>query len=504
MTAGTMKAVMATVYKASSNQEAVALAHQFLREGRYDWFRGQVSSEWFVVPSLLREADKASAEKRLDRFFGWVRSTAGLEAIASDERAMYAVAQHYGIPTHFVDFTTSPDVAGFFAFDTPCKIPPGSLSAIVCLDTKELQSVALPDDMPKPSCERIHVADLWRLQAQSGVFLVCPYSHFEQVVYPFDRIVFPHGGDGLEIVRDWVYPRRKSQLEITLAHFFAEELQLARIDNLRNQLKKASYFSIPEDATYWSSAIKAQINPLQSWAPELLRPWVVMPDERYNDAALPSIHVDLRILPSSLGAAERADHQAIFDEVLSQITESPQLRETRATWSLRSSMLTVQSDLPTTRLSRALEWLWDGLGRLPLHDRQLAKAVENCVVFWTFAKTFSDGSLALDDRAADEILGAHRLVELGGAGGSTKACVSCDKLIAALRPDMADFIVEQFRNQFSADPSVIVEWAWKVEYLYDFGKLADALATEMAPYQVLFRPKDPAFFSPARIERIGY
>jgi hypothetical protein len=116
---------MATIYKASSNQEAVARAHQFLREGRYDWFRGQVSSEWFVVPSLLREADLTSAEERLDRFYGWVRSTAGLEAIASNERVMYAVAQHCGIPTHFVDFTTDPDVAAFFAYETPCKIPFG-------------------------------------------------------------------------------------------------------------------------------------------------------------------------------------------------------------------------------------------------------------------------------------------------------------------------------------------------------------------------------------------
>jgi hypothetical protein len=228
-----------------------------------------------------------------------------------------------------------------------------------------------------------------------------------------------------------------------------------------------------------------------------------MPDERYNDAALPSIQVDLRTLASSLGAADRADQRAIFDEVLSQITESPQLRETRATWSLHSSMLAVQGDLPTTQLSRALERLWDGLRRLPLHNRQLAKAVENCIVFWTFSRTFSDGGLAIDDRAMDEILGPHRLVELGGAGGGTKACVSCDKLIAALRSDMADFIVEPFRDQFLADPSVIVEWAWKVEYLYEFWKLADTVAIEMAPYQVLFRPQDPAFFSPARIERIG-
>ncbi len=139
------------------------------------------------------DVDLTSAEERLDRFFGWIRSTTGLEAIASDERAMYAVVQHYGIPTHFVDFTTDPDVAACFAFDTRHEIPPGSLSAIVSLDTEDLLRVALPDDMLKPSCERIHVADLWRLRAQSGVFLVCPYKCFEQVVYPFNRYVLGVG-----------------------------------------------------------------------------------------------------------------------------------------------------------------------------------------------------------------------------------------------------------------------------------------------------------------------
>lgn len=178
---------MVKVYEANSSQEAVALARDFLREGRYDWFRGQVSCEWFVVPSLFRDTDMTSSNERLDRFFGWIRSTKGLEALARDETAMYAVAQHYGIPTHFVDFTTDPAVAGFFAFDTKRVIRSGQKSAIICLDTKDLLSVALPESMPKPTCIHIHVSDLWRLIAQSGVFLVCPYSHFEQVVYPFDR-----------------------------------------------------------------------------------------------------------------------------------------------------------------------------------------------------------------------------------------------------------------------------------------------------------------------------
>jgi hypothetical protein len=110
----------------------------------------------------------------------------------------------------------------------------------------------------------------------------------------------------------------------------------------------------------------------------------------------------------------------------------------------------------------------------------------------------------LSDEKAAKVVGQHRYIEIGGAGGYSKSYVSKKGLFRALRSDMAKFLASEWRAQFTEDPSIIVEWAWKVDYLYEFDAFADLVATEMVPYQVLFRNDDPVFFSAARIERIGF
>src|SRR4051812_32025643 len=102
--------------RVDSPAEAVALARELQRSGRYSFFRGQ-TRDWPLTPTLFRLSDdaRAEAEEQAHRFHDWVKSTAGLEAIAADVDAVLAVAQHYGLPTTFLDFSTDPGVAGFFA-----------------------------------------------------------------------------------------------------------------------------------------------------------------------------------------------------------------------------------------------------------------------------------------------------------------------------------------------------------------------------------------------------
>src|SRR5689334_22379218 len=103
-----------TVYEVRSCQAATELAQEFCEKGKYDWFRGQVSAAHLIVPTLLRPTtDLRLANELLDRFFAWVNLTPGLEQITKDESQIYAVAQHYGLPTHLVDFTVDPNIAGF-------------------------------------------------------------------------------------------------------------------------------------------------------------------------------------------------------------------------------------------------------------------------------------------------------------------------------------------------------------------------------------------------------
>jgi hypothetical protein len=133
---------MATIYRASSVWEAIQMAKSFKKDGRYDWFRGQIKA-WPPTSTLHRIESAGEqrrimfAHSRIQRFENWCNATSGLENIASEPDAPFAIAQHYGIATHLIDFTTDPGIAGFFACDS--KQPPesGSESCIYCLDSSE-------------------------------------------------------------------------------------------------------------------------------------------------------------------------------------------------------------------------------------------------------------------------------------------------------------------------------------------------------------------------------
>jgi hypothetical protein len=109
-----------SIIRVDNVAEAVRLAEKSKRSGDYDWFRGQTRN-WPVRPSFMRLKDESSRQaalEKLGRYEAWVKSTPGLEHLASDTDAAIAVAQHYGLPTNFVDFTTDPRIAGFFASQT--------------------------------------------------------------------------------------------------------------------------------------------------------------------------------------------------------------------------------------------------------------------------------------------------------------------------------------------------------------------------------------------------
>jgi hypothetical protein len=96
--------------RVNSVEKAVDHANQLKASGGRHWFRGQ-GKDWPVQSTFLRvpAAQRDRTMQKLARFEGWVKSTPGLEKLAADADATIAVAQHYGLPTNFVDFTTSPE-----------------------------------------------------------------------------------------------------------------------------------------------------------------------------------------------------------------------------------------------------------------------------------------------------------------------------------------------------------------------------------------------------------
>ncbi len=139
-------------FEASDVEEAIKLAQKLKQNGNYDWFRGQIKT-WPLKPSFLRldQEKRSEALEKLRRFESWIRNTAGLESLTANTDSMVAVAQHYGLPTNFIDFTTSPEIAGFFA---SCgeQTEEDQLSCILCLNTKDLMEFwkILPSKYPLP------------------------------------------------------------------------------------------------------------------------------------------------------------------------------------------------------------------------------------------------------------------------------------------------------------------------------------------------------------------
>lgn len=205
---------------------AIKLAEKLKTDGEYDFFRGQRHS-FEILPSLSRSGvDKKEAIDKLGKFSYWVHDTPELESLHYNQNAILSVAQHYGLKTNLIDFSYSPNVAGFFATDQGVK---GDIGTIICLNRKKFEKSwhdlnnRFYEDNGNYLVEiiEIDVKNLWRLQAQEGLFLKSnvDYSMLEMFSC-FQYIYFPQDGKTKLFEKGQIYPQEKSHLEILLDQYF--------------------------------------------------------------------------------------------------------------------------------------------------------------------------------------------------------------------------------------------------------------------------------------------
>lgn len=116
-------------------------------------FRGQSDEEWPLESSFGRLVRTLAEQRRWDKdglraieqqlesdLLGEFRRAyyriAGASLLPDDDVAVLALAQHHGLPTRLLDWTRSPYIAAFFAFDG-CRatvFPPGQRVAIWAFD----------------------------------------------------------------------------------------------------------------------------------------------------------------------------------------------------------------------------------------------------------------------------------------------------------------------------------------------------------------------------------
>lgn len=486
-----------TYTQASSLAEAVAIAKARQLENPRTVFRGQ-RENWPVRCTLTRlsEADAAEANRRLSAFNGWMRRTPGLELLSASEDCVLAIAQHYGIPTPFIDVTTSVEIAAFFAIDGITDKSRGQFAYLLALDLDDLERFwkKLPDKYPCPEHLTPEVDDLWRLHAQFGSFLYAPYKDLE-LFYDFDRIVFPVSPNDEVIDSALVYPKRKSNLEIVLDQFFMIELMARNEKTLKST--NAAFLTIPADTTgydeeYFPNGL--QVDP--TWSDEHLLKWISLPRENF-DTAHTSSEVYLCISQYSVDSG-----QELSRLIAAEISLIDRPRSSSIQWRIALDGSTKQF---RENFSSSLNRLWDGLRCLPVDQQDLCDAMAMCIRYGLALFEQSRESSHRDgwDRIAEKCLGDPIEVEFAASDGSySRGYVSISDLRNAFAPGIEISLCDQHQAKMVGNVVALLRVSRVPQFTFTFPALAKLFAVQIAPYQVWAR-LHAVFFSAGRLTRFG-
>jgi FRG domain len=496
---------MTEIYRAENVEAAVEMAERFKDEGLYDWFRGQTQAwpPYSAYVRLGRDLEKRKlADERVDHFSAWLANTSELHAYADIDQeknldTVTAIMQHYGIPTNYIDFTTDPGVAGFFAADPPPE--DGTTSCLYCLDTKELLSVW--DTMREfreggeLQLVTIDVTNLWRLQAQRGVFLFCNYNW--DVDFPMDRILFPTSGYPPYPTKDLIYPVPKSPLELVLDRYFDREAKLfgqRELDKIFDSLQaegravfRAHYEAPP--GFYEPQVVKnGQLDILESWSAERLAPWLSFEDESLRDVGSPP--VPLRVNSSGPEVAG----SSVAYGVGRLLRSDPDIRRKTPTWQLQG----ITDGTMTEGLASLLGNVWNGMRWLPYSAELISQACGTATALFFLGLGKAESR---EVEVCSNCFGPCIEVEFGATdSSSSRAYVAKETLLKAVRPDIADLLVDEHKS-LSRDPRRLLQVIYSPSRLFEFDAFVRLFAREVIPSQALMRKFQ--MFSPAVLQTFG-
>ncbi|EMI24591.1 FRG domain-containing protein [Rhodopirellula europaea] len=188
--------VPATRIKSWKDFESVVASLRDGFDGDEFVFRGHAHYRWFLEPTLDRFADRSIssvlAETQLQNFRRSIRgrildrSLLEADAFANDPQSLelWAIGQHHGLATPLLDWSRSPYVSLFFAFENPDdeswvdeKGNPTNHSRAIYVLNREFIADADPSDDEK-YLQIVEPAkdDHGRLVNQAGLFTFAPYG----------------------------------------------------------------------------------------------------------------------------------------------------------------------------------------------------------------------------------------------------------------------------------------------------------------------------------------
>lgn len=498
-------------FQVDSVTEAVALAEALRAADEYNIFRGQ-TVDWPMRASFLRldPAQQEAAQERFLEFAAFVERTPELQALQGDRFGVMAIAQHYGIPTVLVDFTTEPSVAGWFA--SHGKPSAEGRPGIIYLAHEEYIEQQYRDCLPELHTLRIAVDNLWRLQAQSGLFLHLPFKNDPELdkwlADAFGSIRFPYRGPLDTIPETAIYPVRKSRLEVLFDGFLADENLRHIHDQLATQNVRTFVMPDFRASGYAPSFVGDKIPPLHdSWAPERTVRWMRPPAEVFPRRENPP-EIVLAVAPEMLKSTEPRRLQEQFAATIRAfVAAQPNPRAGFVDFHLRLSGSAAPLDNCVCRESglgrtvrQDLEDCWDGMRIFPYPDAVLCDAVAYLAAAW--AQVHGGGKSLY--QSLEDLLGDNLLIEFGLADRAQHAVapVPPQELVAALREDLLDFLKPEFHS-WRTQPAHLCLHVNQPQRLFDFGRFMTVFGCRCVPGQFLVRQRPVVLFSPAGIERLA-
>lgn len=488
---------MAETYIVENIDKAFKLAKDFELEGRYNLFRGQAKN-WRVVPTAGRLSSKKYFEsaRKLKRLLYYFSTENSLKKYCRRIDSFFAIAQHYGFATNYIDFTTNVKVAFYFATNSKHnKI--GEDCSIICLnedDFKEFVSyfntLWESNNVVPPYITKVNVDNLWRLQAQSGCFLFTPFQNIE-TLYDFDRIVFPFTDNYKGLTDTDIYPAQKSEIEILLDLFFNTE------EKIKGEKWFQKFFednNLPVTRLFhrnnYKILKKKQIH--KSWKSSFHRKWDFLLTETL----------------SSINGIKRVELFVSRDlDVKEQMERlKTTLRKQFSKYEIERNTLIDFEILSETRLSeklyksliRNVSLIWEGTRNLLYSDDEIINIVSMYLSLEMSKKQLGE----IEYSENNEKLIILELVNKYGA--KTRCKASPSNVVHAFREDINEIVVNTMMRPI---PSEILLHINTPRHIFDFTKLLNLFKTELIAYQVLENSENSnpvIFFSPSQIETIGY
>lgn len=507
---------MAKKYFADNVSDAIELAYKLKNSGNYDLFRGQALAEWKPHTTFVRLAlanqnnwDEVyeNYRERFKRFLLWLENTSGLEDISESEEATFAVAQHYGLETDYLDFTTDPAIAGFFSCDSEFA-KSGAISCIYCLNSQDLlkiwemvRQVRLEngEDFVNIRLVDVHVPNLWRLQAQKGKFLYAPTNW--EVIYPMDRIMFPYTDFPSYPIKSDIYPDRKSALEILLDQYFDNEKKLEHNQWFNSYIEKLESDNVTIIRAESASlnkffdegfVLSRKIKEHSSWNQESYFDWLKVDDEKLDEINFRELTL---FLSSQIAINQVVDF--ISRGIINAIKSYSNLRSCVVSWKIQSDSVDV---LMLAQMEKGLNALWDGFRSTPVKDESLAKSlgvwIGLCVAGFN-----SEMKPTEEVNVVKKILGPFLKVEFSSNdGASSKGYASNSLLRKAFRSDLQAQLSHKGLECLNEESKILLI-IWSPRYLFDFDHLVELFVTQIAPTQMI--RSTPHFYHPARLSRFG-